>query len=265
MELRQSRPLLHTVPLTIIAACFCLLFLHVIRAAASPPNILLLSSYHHGDAWGDREVAGFLRAFPAGQAQVFVEYMDSRRSDFATRPDFEAYLKAKYRDISVSLLVAIDDEALDFWLANREQLFPGRPLVFCGVNDFTPDRTAGHGSVTGIGESPNILDTLELALNLLPASHTVVALGSNQGITFQANWMRFRRAVTALGRRVRAVELANIDFKGALAALSSMPKDTVVLHLSPLLDDADHTMLPGRDIAALGRGLPLPGVRPLGI
>ncbi|MHC1713469.1 MAG: ABC transporter substrate binding protein [Solidesulfovibrio sp.] len=245
----------------LIGAIFCclLLFGAVRVVAAPPPGILLLSSYHRGDAWSDREVDGFLGAFQSDQAQIFVEHLDSRRSpEESNKPEFLSYIQARYRDVPVALLVAVDDAALDFWLANREKLFPERPLVFCGVNDFTPERIAGHGNITGVGESPNILGTLEMALELLPESHTVVALGSTRDATAKANLARFRRAASALGRRIRPIEIVNVDLKSALAALAASPKNTIVLHLSPLLDAAGLRLPAGMDMPALTNAANMP-------
>lgn len=221
-------------------------------ADAGPPAVLLLASYHHGDPWTDRVVEGFLAELAPGKAQVFVEHLDARRfPENGDQTVFAAYLAGKYQSTPPAVLVCTDDSALDFWLAWRNTLFPDRPIVFCGVNDFTPARIAGYAAVTGIGESPDILGTLELALELVPSARTVLALGSDASVTGRANLERLHRAVKALGRRVRTVEIINASLESAAAALAAAPSDAVVVRLMPLLDASGQVTPLGPDMAVL--------------
>jgi PAS domain S-box-containing protein len=243
----------------VVAALLCLISLPMSLAAASPPNILLLTSYHHGDPWSDEQVAGFRGAFAPDEARIFIEHLDARRLPLVGAvPEFPALLQAKYHDTPMDLLVAIDDAALDFWLANRDRLFPGLPLVFCGINDFTAKRIAGHDNITGVNESPNILGTLELALGLMPSAHVVVAIGNDQDITSRTNLSHFRRAATALGRRIRTIEILNATVRETQAALAGMSKDTIVLRFASVLDENRAAMPIDTDFSSLAASSPAP-------
>ena len=66
-----------------------------------------------------------------------------------------ALLAAKYGDLQPDILACADDPAFDFLLENREELFPGRPIVFCGLNDFTEARRKGQKNITGVNEAPD--------------------------------------------------------------------------------------------------------------
>ena len=229
--------------------------LPVVRAAKATPAILLLASYHHGDPWSQGEIDGFMEGLAPGQVRVFVEHLDARRFPETTdQSQFAAYLGAKYRNVPLAVLVACDDAALDFWLQQRPALFPGLPLVFCGINDFTPARIAGSANVTGVGESPDVVGTLELALALVPGARTVLAFGSDGSVTARANMERFRRAAAALERRVRPVEILNTSLEGAAAALASAPTDAVALRLTPLAsDEAQNLVQLGQDTLDLAQ------------
>jgi PAS domain S-box-containing protein len=204
-------------------------------------------------------VEGFLGGLNQGQARVFIEHLDARRFPETTdRSQFIAFLTAKYHDLPIAVLVACDDAALDFWLEQRDALFPGRPIVFCGVNDFTPARIAGVADITGVGESPDVLGTLELALTLVPGARTVLAFGSDASVTGRANLERFRRAVLALERRVRPVEILNTGLEAAASAVACAPADAVVLRLSPLADVQGDAVALGHDAKALADVSPVP-------
>jgi len=230
-----------------------------VLAAPAPVSILLMSSYGHGDPWTDGVVAGFIEAFPPAEARVFVEHLDSRRwPGGASSPEFLAYLAAKYRDIPLAAVVSADDAALNFWLVNRAALFPGLPLVFCGVNDYSPTRLAGQRNITGVLESPDVLGTLELGLGLFPTARTIVAFGSDQNVTGRANLERFRRAMAALGRRARALEILNARLDDARTALAAAPRDALALRLSPLLDAAGVPSTRASDLTSLSPLSPVP-------
>lgn len=221
-------------------------------AGQTAPAVLLLSSYHHGDPWSDRIVDGFLQRLPSAKARVFVEHLDARRfPETDDRGDLATYLAAKYAHVPIAVLASSDDAALNFWLARRDTLFPGRPIVFCGVNDFTPARIAGYADVTGVGESPDVLGTLDLALALAPSARTVLALTADDSASSRANIDRFRRAARALEGRMRPVELQNVTLEAAKKALAAAPRDALVIRLAPIKNEAGETPLMGEDLAVL--------------
>jgi len=228
-------------------------------AGQTAPAVLLLSSYHHGDPWSDRIVDGFLQRLPSAKARVFVEHLDARRfPETEDRSAFVSYLAAKYAHVPIAVLASSDDAALNFWLARRDTLFPGRPIVFCGVNDFTPARVAGYADVTGVGESPDVLGTLELALALAPSARTVLALTADDSASSRANIDRFRRAARALEGRMRPVELQNVTLEAAKKALAAAPRDALVVRLAPIKNEAGETPLMGEDLAVLAAASQVP-------
>ena len=65
-------------------------------------------------------------------------------------------LARKYRGRKFDLVFILDNPALEMALRYRQELFPGTPLVFAGVNDFRPSMLAGQEKVTGVAEVLNI-------------------------------------------------------------------------------------------------------------
>ncbi|HOI51523.1 MAG TPA: hypothetical protein PLN02_04040, partial [Azonexus sp.] len=86
-------------------------------AAQESPRVLVLLSYHHGYTWEDRILDGFEEwgGVVAGRPALHVEWMDTKRHpDPAARQRFAAYLKEKHAGRRFDLLVAVDDNALEF-------------------------------------------------------------------------------------------------------------------------------------------------------
>ena len=42
--------------------------------------------------------------------------------------------------IAVDVIISTDDPALDLLLKHGEEIFPGVPVMFSGINDFQPER-----------------------------------------------------------------------------------------------------------------------------
>ncbi|MGI5864897.1 MAG: ABC transporter substrate binding protein [Myxococcales bacterium] len=143
------------------------------------PNVLVLNSYSPGYNWAEEEVDGFLERFRelAPLAVLFVEYLDWK--NHPTKENLELFLEVaryRYADKKLDVVVAMDNVALDFALAHRGELFAGVPIVFCGINDFTPSLIAGHEKVTGVAERVNVLGTVQLMKRLHPNLREIVII-----------------------------------------------------------------------------------------
>src|SRR3954453_20722327 len=108
-------------------------------AQAAPKKVLLLNSYHSGYEWTDDLVRGVNAAFaginPA--IEVHIEYMDVKRNEseeFASA--LAEFYKKKFAAIHFDAILASDDAAVQFLLKRRDEIFPGVPIVFCGVNEY---------------------------------------------------------------------------------------------------------------------------------
>jgi len=148
-------------------------------------NILILNSYHYGYPWSDNIVTGVRDGFKDSPGvELQVEYMDFKRYELAHLAPLLVNLYAqKFSGKHFDLVIVSDNNAFSFIRQYGEQLFPGLPVIFCGVNDFEPEMIKGY-NMTGIVENFDVADTLELALNLHPEKKRLVVIGdtSNTGI-----------------------------------------------------------------------------------
>ena len=198
------------------------------------PHILIVHSYHQGNRWTDNIDAG-LRAVlsaEAPQAEISVEYLDTKR--FLPERLFsvtEPLFRAKYRDRSFDVIITSDDNALAFVLSLRSELFPGTPLVFCGIND-TSIYPLGPGSgTTGVIEDFDLKGTLDIALQLLPRTTRVYSINDSTESSL-ANIYRLREIMPLYAGRVEFTELSNITAEELVSAVSRLPDDSIILHLN---------------------------------
>ena len=111
---------------------------------------------------------------------VFVEYMDTKRfyEERHVQQLPEVY-RRKYADHRIDLVVAVDDRALDFLVEHRDEVFPGTPVVFCGVNYFDEGRRKGRPLVTGVSEDADLGGSLETALLLHPGIRRIFVVNDD--------------------------------------------------------------------------------------
>jgi len=141
--------------------------------------VLALASYHPGFAWTDGQLRGLRDGLAAQRPELplRVEYLDAKYvpPDDDSRRAMSALLAAKYGGERPLLVVAQDDDALDFVLRQRQDdgLFAGLPVVFSGVSGSRAEELAGEPAITGVFDDADIAANIELLKRLRPGLRTV--------------------------------------------------------------------------------------------
>jgi len=209
-------------------------------AAADGPTVLQLNSYHPGFDWSDSLVEGIRDEFADAGVPVDlrVEYMDAKRiSDPGHLENLRRLYAHKYAEIPVDLVIASDDQAFGFMREHGDDLFPGVPVVFCGVNYYSPEMIAGWGNVTGVAERPGIRETIDLALRLHPETRTIYIVNDHTP-TGVANRQAAEGVIRRYGTGVSFVYLEGMESGALQDALSALPPASIVLLLSYNRDPA---------------------------
>ncbi|MBN2640696.1 MAG: PAS domain S-box protein [Victivallales bacterium] len=147
----------------------------------APPRILILNSYHQGFHWTNELVTAALNELKKIQPEpeIFIEYMDCKRfPKCAEDGRWDVFLERKYRHLHPDLIIVSDDIALTFMKKYRDKLFPGVPVIFCGIND-TASALNVPENFTGIIETLDIPANLRLAKKLFPAVNTIAVITDN--------------------------------------------------------------------------------------
>ncbi|MCK6488202.1 MAG: PAS domain S-box protein [Planctomycetes bacterium] len=219
-----------------LALCCCL-------SAEEPqnPRCLIINSYHPSYAWTDAQTQGILDSLAeAGVAhqQVAIEYLDAKRlPELAHGEAFAHLLESKYRLPQVGCVVVTDNAALDYCVRLRARLFAGIPLVFCGINGFTPAMLGGQRGITGIIEPTDIAGTLRLAMRLHPHARQVATV-YDQTDTGRLLRQEFDQAWQDLGTPLPCRHLTDLTYPGLADELRRLDRDTIVLVLSFARDRA---------------------------
>jgi PAS domain S-box-containing protein len=204
--------------------------------ASDPParNVLLLNSYHKGLDWTDKITAGVESVLKGKELSVDirVEYLDTKHVNAPEhyRMLYQSY-KYKFANSRFDVIISSDDDAFNFLLKNRDDLFPGTPVVFCGVNYFRDSMLAGRSDFTGVVESFDVKSTLEVALKAHPDTRQVYIFVDNT-VTGVANRKIAAEALAARANRVEGVFIENLYIEEIREKGFYLPPASIVLMMT---------------------------------
>lgn len=235
----------------------CLLLLAVgsapAQAAQDSRNVLVLYAAGRllpANIEFDRSLRETLNTSPR-PVQLFEEFLDVNRFPEQQQSQiFTNYLKEKYAAHRPDVIVAAGEEAMSYWLANRQSLFPDVPLVFAGVAEARL-QTLGRlpPDVLGVPAAYDFVGTIRQALRLHPeAHHLVLVLGSSA--RDQVWEYLLRQAAPQLQGRVSVEFLIGLSADQLHSALRQLHADSLVFTPGFFKDAAGADYTP-RDAARL--------------
>lgn len=213
-----------------ILLCTLLLLLlapHISSAERIKKSVLYLNSYHHGYQWSDSIHDGIRDTLNNSEYKIdlHVEYLDAKR--YNTPEVIQGLLdvfQKKYTGENFDIVIVSDDDAFNFALNTRPILFPGVPIVFCGVNDLRAEQVA-MGHLTGIVESFDFLGTVDVALKLHPKKRRMVVIGDDS-TTGRAIKKQIEALVPRYKDRLQVDYWVQIDLAEAQRRVEALPDDT---------------------------------------
>lgn len=166
-------------PGRLLLALLCLALVPALLSAEDLPRVLILNSYHDGFAWSDGIMEG-IESELGGEADLYIEYMDTKRFAYdRLKENLQELYRYKYGPEFFDLIITSDDNALQFMLDYRSELFPETPLVFCGVNNPQLAASSRDQNLTGLRERNDHYDTILALTQLLPNTETLLVVTDN--------------------------------------------------------------------------------------
>ncbi|PID38946.1 MAG: hypothetical protein CSA65_04615 [Proteobacteria bacterium] len=224
-------------------------------AAAGRParSVLVLHSYHQGLPWVDRindGVESVLGRQKRRDLHLLFAYLDSKRlQPAAAFALHRGYLKARLAHTRVAAVLVADNNALRFALDYRDELFPHVPIVFCGVNNYTPALLRGSATVTGVVEHADHRATIALMRAVHP-TRTHLLIVSDATPTSDAIRAELARCNCDRDLRIETLIGASLDeIEQKLASLGPAS----MVYLTPLNRDRAGRYVDGEAVMAVVR------------
>src|SRR5262249_38410432 len=155
----------------------------------------------------------------AENIQVQSEYLDmSRFQSAGYEQHLTKFLRQKYADRKVELVIVGLSPSLDFVLKHREEIFPGVPVVFCAVDEREVKARQLPGDVIGVPIHFDLAATLDVAIRLHPNTARVFVIAGRT--EFDSKWVaEAQRAFRPFEQRLEFVYLTGLPMQALLGKL----------------------------------------------
>ncbi len=206
-------------------------------------NVLVLHSSHKGLSWNDRLSKGIESVFSESKypVRIFYEYMDSERifDNHHIRNLYTLY-KHKFNIIKFDAAIITDDQAFQFMLNYHSRLLPETPVVFCGVNYFSTYNLYGQDKFTGIVQTIDIDETLDLALSLNPRVRNAFVVVDKTPTSIAAIQL-FIENMEKYQNRLSFYFNEDLDMQELLQTVEALSNDWIVIIVNFAVDKSGHT------------------------
>jgi len=146
----------------------------------SNKSVLLLNSYHKGFRWTDDITHEVIKGLSPYGIELHIEFMDSKRGwDREYQLKLADLLKYKVGRHNYDLILTSDDNAFNFVIENRAEIFNNKPIIFCGVNNLLADKASKYRDITGINEEIDVIGSLDLIKKLHPKIEKISIITDN--------------------------------------------------------------------------------------
>lgn len=199
-----------------------------------PEEVLVLNSYHPFFPWTDSIVDGILTEFEKAEMkiEVSVEYLDTKNhAPSEIFPQLFALYKQKYKNKEFDVIISTDNNAFDFLLQYRQDLFMSVPIVFCGLNNADDSMLQGREQITGVVEGFDMRGTIDLVLTLHPQTKQIAVI-SDATPSDDANRRQLEHIKPLYKNSVRFIDFIGMPAPQLREALQRLPESTVIFFLN---------------------------------
>jgi signal transduction histidine kinase len=199
----------------------------------------------------DRSLRGSFEAELGDGVEFYSESLSLSQFEAASYDRLVAeHYRQKYAKKPLDLIVAVMGPSLDFLVRHGDSVFPGVPIVFCGVDPSTITGLTLRPNITGVLVKREFAPTLDVALRLQPTTRNVFVVGGSS--TFDRHLQTLvRRELKPFEDRIDITYLVGLPMNALLPAVSSLPAQSVILYLTVFSDAAGAAFVPHEVVSSI--------------
>ena len=207
----------------------CFLNLNIVYAEDKEKNILFISSYNPSIETFSDQIEGIQTGINE-DINLQIEYMESRTFlGEENRKKFYELLKYRLRDQKgYDLIILGDDQAFEFGMEHRDELFKDTPIIFLGVSSVKNIELAKKSELFyGVTESQSIKANIELITKLHKNKDiTIITDSYSNSLNLDYNLETLRKEFKDVNFNV--VSLKNLSFEELKSELKKLGDNDVL-------------------------------------
>lgn len=193
-------------------------------------SILLLHSYHNGIKWVDDMNKGIKALFPNdSNVQFTIEYMNTKRTYSKKYINMlKKIYKLRYENEKFDLIISTDNNALNFLLNNKDELFPNTPIAFNGANFFKKEQLRGATNISGVSEEASIKESIKIALKLHPKVKNVFIVND-----YTASGLLVKEKFEEVAKEIKEINFIHpkrVTKDELFEQIKNLPADTIIFY-----------------------------------
>lgn len=162
-----------------MAKLFFLLFFTLFLNAK---NLLILNSYSSTLQWTKEQSESIVDAFENDETiKIYQEFMGTKvfKLTAHNQKNLFNYYKNKYKNTKIDIVTATDDNALQFIMKYKNELFKESKVFFTGVNNLALAKTLDTNTYAGVFEEKDPISNLKIAKTINPQLKTIYLISDN--------------------------------------------------------------------------------------
>jgi ABC-type uncharacterized transport system substrate-binding protein len=165
-----------------------------------------------------------------GDSLDLSRFAGSRQEEILRR-----YLQEKYRDIHFGVIAAVGASALEVVQSWRSELWPGVPVVFAAIDEYSAAQIKVHPDTTGLIMRRTINSMVAAAHVLVPGLKGVAVVGGS--LERDAYRRQYIRELPTLASEFEVTNLTGLPLAEQAARAAALPERTAILYTSLFIDD----------------------------
>jgi PAS domain S-box-containing protein len=205
-------------------------------------------------AFVDREIRTALEDSPY-QIELYAEYLETGLfPDAVSQQKFREWYIRKYKERKPDVIVTVGPSPLRFMVESHERFFRDIPVVFCASSPEQAGNPKLNSNFAGVWIVFDPAKTLEVALQLQPASQHVLVVGGAAPADRQLLAI-VRDALHRYEEKVEITYLGDPEMSTLLDRLKRLPPHTIIFYTQIRQDATGKHFIPGTQSVPMITGI----------
>jgi signal transduction histidine kinase len=231
----------------------CLAAVAPAAAAPVPKSVIVIHQWDENLVWYGEfitEFSAIIRLNSLEPIAIFAEHLDLGRFKGAAQQEtFHNYIRQKYADRDIGIVVSVGPSALPFAVAIRAEMWPEASFVFAAATDAAVAGLNLAADMTGSIVELSAQEMVGMARALVPDLQRVVLLGDawdDKDIHHN-----LKRDLPAAAGGLEVVDLTGLALPEIRRRVAVLPERSAILYTPIFVDGAGNTYLPADALASI--------------
>jgi PAS domain S-box-containing protein len=224
---------------------FLAMLISIASYGSERKRVLFISSYNSSFPSFFHQLNGIKSELDSLPIDIDIEFMDSKR--FPDNTTKKLFIESLVNKLSIKnnyeVIMAADDNALDFVIEYQDSLFKELPIIFLGINNKQRALIQDENPhITGVIEEISMQETIEGMVKLFPNSKKLYVIVDRTNSS-RKDLVKFKTAIKTLkNAEYEIIDLKQLTFKQYKDILITIPISDPVLLISAYSDKTGHTV-----------------------